>query len=173
MIPSTTHHTATSHSRSRISRQSNSVRVQQVQPPPEEEDLDADGDEDEGDDAEDLTLYCFCNKQSYGDVSKIKLVSSYLRVEWHIADIYSTDDRMWQCYLSLPKGEFGFVFFFPPMFGTRMDNASGGTVFGFLSRLPTPGLRDFMEFSPMPMAKISLFYTFKESMTDITIVVPH
>jgi len=69
MIPSTTHHTATSHSRSRLSRQSHSLRVQQQ----EEEDLDADadGDEDvEGDDAEeDLTLYCFCHKQSYGDVS--------------------------------------------------------------------------------------------------------
>jgi chromatin modification-related protein YNG2 len=38
----------------------------------EEEDLDADaeGDEDlEGDDGEDdLTLYCFCNKQSFGDM---------------------------------------------------------------------------------------------------------
>ncbi|KAF8806250.1 hypothetical protein BYT27DRAFT_7191566 [Phlegmacium glaucopus] len=68
MIPSTTHHTATTHSRSRLSRQSHAVRVQQQ----EEEDLDADadGDEDvEGDDAEeDLTLYCFCHKQSYGDM---------------------------------------------------------------------------------------------------------
>jgi chromatin modification-related protein YNG2 len=38
----------------------------------EEEDLDADaeGDEDvEGDDGEDdTTLYCFCHKQSFGDV---------------------------------------------------------------------------------------------------------
>jgi len=68
MIPSTTHHTANSHSRSRLSRQSHTVRVQQQ----EEEDIDADadGDEDvEGDDAEeDLTLYCFCHKQSYGDM---------------------------------------------------------------------------------------------------------
>jgi len=63
----TVHHTATS-TRSRLSRQSHAVHAQQQ----EEEDLDADADGDEeveGDDAEDdLTLYCFCNKQSYGDM---------------------------------------------------------------------------------------------------------
>ena len=73
----TAHHTATS-TRSRLSRQSHAVRVQQQ----EEEDLDADadGDEDvEGEDAEeDLTLYCFCHKQSYGDVSRTFLIMFYI-----------------------------------------------------------------------------------------------
>ncbi|KAJ3503127.1 hypothetical protein NLJ89_g8571 [Agrocybe chaxingu] len=61
------HQSSSSHSRSRLSRQA-TIRVQQR----EEEDLDADaeGEEDyEGEDAEeDLTLYCFCHKQSYGDM---------------------------------------------------------------------------------------------------------
>ncbi|KAF9478668.1 hypothetical protein BDN70DRAFT_835664 [Pholiota conissans] len=61
-------HQAGSHSRSRLSRQSHTARTQ-VQ---EEEDLDADaeGEEDIGeeDGEEDLTLYCFCHKQSYGDM---------------------------------------------------------------------------------------------------------
>ncbi|KAF8177230.1 hypothetical protein BJ912DRAFT_1033443 [Pholiota molesta] len=50
--------------KSRLSRQ--------VHPPTEEEDndMDADGDEDgnEEDDNEDESLYCFCRKQSYGDM---------------------------------------------------------------------------------------------------------
>ncbi|KDR84109.1 hypothetical protein GALMADRAFT_236778 [Galerina marginata CBS 339.88] len=62
------HQSTTSHSRSRLSRQSQTARIQQE----EEDDLDADaeGEEDlEGEDAEeDLTLYCFCHKQSYGDM---------------------------------------------------------------------------------------------------------
>ncbi|KAF8165697.1 hypothetical protein B0H34DRAFT_690096 [Crassisporium funariophilum] len=59
------HHSTSAQSRSRLSRQSHVARHQQ-----EEEDLDADGDEDvEGEDAEeDLTEYCFCQKQSYGDM---------------------------------------------------------------------------------------------------------
>ena len=75
----TAHHTATS-TRSRLSRQSHAVRVQQQ----EEEDLDADADGDEeieGDDAEDdLTLYCFCNKQSYGDVSRNFLLMFHISI---------------------------------------------------------------------------------------------
>jgi chromatin modification-related protein YNG2 len=62
-------HQSASHSRSRLSRQSHTTRAQ-IQ---EEEDLDADaeGEDDiaEEDGEEDLTLYCFCHKQSYGDVS--------------------------------------------------------------------------------------------------------
>ncbi|KAF8961105.1 hypothetical protein BDZ97DRAFT_1830343 [Flammula alnicola] len=61
-------HPSTTHARSRLSRQSHIARVQQQ----EEEDLDADaeGEEDIGeeDGEEDLTLYCFCHKQSYGDM---------------------------------------------------------------------------------------------------------
>ncbi|KAF8166967.1 hypothetical protein BJ912DRAFT_1001801 [Pholiota molesta] len=60
-------HQSASHSRSRLSRQSHTTRAQ-IQ----EEDLDADaeGEDDiaEEDGEEDLTLYCFCHKQSYGDM---------------------------------------------------------------------------------------------------------
>lgn len=53
----------TAHPRSRLSRQILLVE-------PEDVDMDADGDEDEEDaDGEDTKLYCFCQKQSYGDVS--------------------------------------------------------------------------------------------------------
>ena len=76
----TAHQTATS-TRSRLSRQSHAVRAQQH----EEEDLDADADGDEeveGDDAEDdLTLYCFCNKQSYGDVSRTSLLTGMFHIQ--------------------------------------------------------------------------------------------
>jgi chromatin modification-related protein YNG2 len=55
----------TSHKRSRLSRQIH---------PREDVDMDAEGDEDgEG---EDENLYCFCQKQSYGDVRSLSL--SYL-----------------------------------------------------------------------------------------------
>ena len=57
MILSTTHATQ---QKSRLSRQ---IR------PPEDLDIDADGDDDAEDEIEDETLYCFCQKQSYGDVS--------------------------------------------------------------------------------------------------------
>jgi hypothetical protein len=71
----------------------------------QEEDLDADaeGDEDfEGDDGEeDLTLYCFCQKQSFGDVwiflSHVSLLVKFL--------FSPTDDRMRQQRLSIPMGE--------------------------------------------------------------------
>ncbi|PPQ63133.1 hypothetical protein CVT24_005773 [Panaeolus cyanescens] len=57
----------TSHSRPRAAR---STQVIQIPTQEDELDQDADGDEDfEAEDAEeDLTLYCFCNKQSYGDM---------------------------------------------------------------------------------------------------------
>ena len=53
-------------SRSRPPRQ-----AQMIEPEDEDLDADAEGEEDyEAEDAEeDSTLYCFCNKQSYGDVS--------------------------------------------------------------------------------------------------------
>ena len=53
-------------SRSRPSRQ-----AQIIEPEEDFLDADAEGEEDyEAEDAEeDSTLYCFCNKQSYGDVS--------------------------------------------------------------------------------------------------------
>ncbi|KAF9057826.1 hypothetical protein BJ165DRAFT_1423769 [Panaeolus papilionaceus] len=56
-----------SHFRSRASRSNQVIRIPQQE---DELDQDADGDEDlEGEDAEeDLTLYCFCHKQSYGDM---------------------------------------------------------------------------------------------------------
>jgi hypothetical protein len=70
------------------------VRVQQQ----EEEDLDADadGDEDvEGEDGEeDLTLYCFCHKQSYGDVSRISLLMFHISNRRFECHIFLTDDRM-------------------------------------------------------------------------------
>lgn len=55
---------ATSHQRSRLSRQIHPPAVEDV-------DMDAEGEEDaEGEDAEgeDERLYCFCQKQSYGDM---------------------------------------------------------------------------------------------------------
>jgi chromatin modification-related protein YNG2 len=58
--------------KSRLSRQ--------VHPPVEEDeddmDVDGEGDEDEGEveDDNDETLYCFCRKQSYGDVCFFFLV---------------------------------------------------------------------------------------------------
>lgn len=45
--------------KSRLSRQ--------IRPPPEDLDMDADG-EDDAEENEDETLYCFCQKQSYGDM---------------------------------------------------------------------------------------------------------
>ncbi|PPQ67591.1 hypothetical protein CVT25_012085 [Psilocybe cyanescens] len=59
---------STTTSRSRLSRQTQAARVQQQEE--EDPDADAEGEEDlEGDaDEEDLTLYCFCHKQSYGDM---------------------------------------------------------------------------------------------------------
>ena len=47
--------------KSRLSRQ--------TRPPVEDLDLDADGDDDAEEDNEDESLYCICQKQSYGDVS--------------------------------------------------------------------------------------------------------
>jgi chromatin modification-related protein YNG2 len=47
--------------KSRLSRQ--------IRPPAEDLDMDADGDDDAEEEVEDETLYCFCQKQSYGDVS--------------------------------------------------------------------------------------------------------
>ena len=55
---STTHATQ---QKSRLSRQ--------IRPPAEDLDMDADGDDDAEEEIEDETLYCFCQKQSYGDVS--------------------------------------------------------------------------------------------------------
>jgi chromatin modification-related protein YNG2 len=47
--------------KSRLSRQ--------IRPLVEDLDMDADGDDDAEEEIEDETLYCFCQKQSYGDVS--------------------------------------------------------------------------------------------------------
>ncbi|KIM36444.1 hypothetical protein M413DRAFT_13950 [Hebeloma cylindrosporum] len=61
-----THQSTATHTRSRLSR---STRIQQQEE--EEQDADAEGDEDvEGDDGEDddSRLYCFCHKQSFGDM---------------------------------------------------------------------------------------------------------
>ena len=70
MILSTTHATQ---QKSRLSRQ---IR------PPEDLDMDADGDDDAEEEIEDETLYCFCQKQSYGDVSicyrrRVRFPSNY------------------------------------------------------------------------------------------------
>ncbi|KAF9559677.1 hypothetical protein CPC08DRAFT_690862 [Agrocybe pediades] len=62
-------HSTASHSRSRLSRQSTARAQQQQQQEEEDLDADAEGEEDIEEDAEeDLTLYCFCHKQSYGDM---------------------------------------------------------------------------------------------------------
>ena len=53
--------THTTQQKSRLSRQ--------IRPPAEDIDMDADGDDDAEEEIEDETLYCFCQKQSYGDVS--------------------------------------------------------------------------------------------------------
>ena len=54
----------TSHQRSRLSRQIHPVT------PERDEDEDAEGDEDvEGDDGDDNKIYCYCQQQSFGDVS--------------------------------------------------------------------------------------------------------
>ena len=58
MTLATTHATQ---QKSRLSRQ--------IRPLTEDLDLDADGDDDAEEEIEDETLYCFCQKQSYGDVS--------------------------------------------------------------------------------------------------------
>ena len=58
MTLTTTHVTQ---QKSRLSRQ--------IRPPAEDLDMDADGDDDAEEEIEDETLYCFCQKQSYGDVS--------------------------------------------------------------------------------------------------------
>lgn len=73
--------------KSRLSRQ--------VHPPPEEEDdMDVDGegdDEDaEAEDDNDESLYCFCRKQSYGDVCLLFFSFSVDR------DLVSLDDCMRQ-----------------------------------------------------------------------------
>lgn len=84
-------HQSASHSRSRLSRQSHTTRAQ-IQ---EEEDLDADaeGEDDvaEEDGEEDLTLYCFCHKQSYGDVSEFlpHLTWDRISTSSHVDDPYS------------------------------------------------------------------------------------
>ena len=53
-----------SHQRSRLSRQIHPVT------PERDEDEDAEGDEDvEGDDGDDNRIYCYCQQQSFGDVS--------------------------------------------------------------------------------------------------------
>lgn len=60
MLPTTAH----AQQKSRLSRQ--------VHPPPEYSPADADAEEGgdmEEEENEDETLYCFCQKQSYGDVS--------------------------------------------------------------------------------------------------------
>ncbi|KAG2019650.1 hypothetical protein CC2G_005069 [Coprinopsis cinerea AmutBmut pab1-1] len=67
-----------SHQRSRLSRQ--------VHPPvqDEDEDMDAEGDEDvgeEGDDGDgDDRLYCYCQKQSYGDVCLFNLIPLHVLI---------------------------------------------------------------------------------------------
>ena len=58
-------------SRSRVSKQTRIAEEEEDLDP--EADADAEGEDDpEGEDAEeeDTTLYCFCNKQSYGDVNR-------------------------------------------------------------------------------------------------------
>ena len=58
-------------SRSRVSRQARIAEEEEDLDP--EADIDAEGEDDpEGEDAEeeDTTLYCFCHKQSYGDVNR-------------------------------------------------------------------------------------------------------
>ena len=62
----------TSHSTQQKSRLSRQIR------PPEDLDIDADGDDDAEDEIEDETLYCFCQKQSYGDVRIYLLIVIYL-----------------------------------------------------------------------------------------------
>ncbi|KAL0950122.1 hypothetical protein HGRIS_010118 [Hohenbuehelia grisea] len=60
---------STAHSRSRLSRQIHPPRPAEEDLPEPENDPDAEGDEDfEADDAEDSTLYCFCQKPSSGEV---------------------------------------------------------------------------------------------------------
>jgi len=91
------HQSTTTHTRSRLSR---STRVQQ------EEDLDADaeGDEDvEGEDGEDdTTLYCFCHKQSFGDVWMLLIAFDEIP---SLPFFSSVDDRVRQRRLSIPMGE--------------------------------------------------------------------
>lgn len=57
VVATTTHATQ---QKSRLSRQ---IRL-----PAEDPDMDAEGDDDAEDEIEDETLYCICQKQSYGDV---------------------------------------------------------------------------------------------------------
>jgi len=76
--------THTTQQKSRLSRQ---IRL-----PAEDLDMDADGDDD-AEELEDETLYCICQKQSYGDVSifftldKVNILSDCFS--------YSIDDCLW------------------------------------------------------------------------------
>ena len=68
MTLTTTHATQ---QKSRLSRQ--------IRPPVAEDlDMDAEGDDDAEEELEDETLYCFCQKQSYGDVSICFLLRSLI-----------------------------------------------------------------------------------------------
>lgn len=70
----------TTHQRSRLSRQIHPVEES-------EPEVGADEDMEADDDAEDERLYCFCQKQSYGDVSEILNPAIYLCSQlcrwWH------------------------------------------------------------------------------------------
>ncbi|KAJ6604202.1 hypothetical protein DFH09DRAFT_967389 [Mycena vulgaris] len=87
-------HAHTSHKRSRLSRQIH---------PREDVDMDADGEEDgEG---EDENLYCFCQKQSYGDM--IACDNDDCPYEWfHLSCVQLTQPPLekWYCRECVEKG---------------------------------------------------------------------